>query len=266
VTAEATTVRLVGVDTPETVHPRMPVERFGREVTQFPEGLVGGKFVRVEYEPRGSRLDRYGRALADLCLEPGGLFVNREIIAKGYGRAYTKDLFRFLADLRTAERSAREKQLGPWAPETGSGMTEPIDSMVYVTRTGPKYHRAGCRTLARSSSATPIPLDRAVARVFPVLGVQAAHRVSPLSLRSRWSQCPPNRPRARQGDRRADLDNFPAPVPGGHPCAGILAAAFARGRKGRNPHNARLVIPTVDGQPGLAVFFSEKGLSCVPPF
>jgi micrococcal nuclease len=82
-------VRLIGVDTPETVHPSKPVERFGREATRFLKDLVEGKSVRVEYEPGAARLDRYSRTLAYLYIEPGGLFVNREIVARGYGHAYT---------------------------------------------------------------------------------------------------------------------------------------------------------------------------------
>jgi len=40
-----TRVRLIGVDTPETVHPRKPVERFGREASNFTKGLLEGKSV-----------------------------------------------------------------------------------------------------------------------------------------------------------------------------------------------------------------------------
>jgi hypothetical protein len=116
-----------------------------------------------------TRLDRYGRTLAYLYLKPAGLFVNHEIVAYGFGHAYVKYPFRFMEDFRAAERSAREKQLGLWAQETGTGTTEPIDTTVYITRTGTKHHRDGCRTLARSSSVTPIPLDRAVVRYSPCL-------------------------------------------------------------------------------------------------
>jgi micrococcal nuclease len=95
-------VRLIGVDSPETVHPSKPVERFGREASRFLKDLVEGKSVRVEYEPGASRLDRYGRTLAYLYVEPGGLFVNREIIARGFGHAYTAYPFRFMEDFRAA--------------------------------------------------------------------------------------------------------------------------------------------------------------------
>jgi micrococcal nuclease len=110
-------VRLIGVDAPESVDPRKPVERFARESAAFLRQLVDGKRVRLAYEPAGVRVDKYGRLLAYLYLEPGGLFVNREIVAKGFGHAYTAYPFAYLEDFRAAERSAREKGLGLWGPD-----------------------------------------------------------------------------------------------------------------------------------------------------
>ena len=43
--------------------------------------------MRLAYEPAGAQMDKYGRLLAYLYLEPGGTFVNREIVAKGFGFA-----------------------------------------------------------------------------------------------------------------------------------------------------------------------------------
>lgn len=149
--------RLIGVDTPETVHPSKPVERFGREASAFLRELAEGKAVRVEYEPAGDRRDRYGRLLVYLWRADDSRFVNREIIARGFGHAYTRYPFRFMEDFRKAERSAREKGLGLWAPEVKPPAPAPPSAVdgkatVYVTRTGAKYHAAGCRHLARSSA------------------------------------------------------------------------------------------------------------------
>jgi micrococcal nuclease len=107
------TVRLIGVDTPETVHPTKPVQYFGREASTFLRTLVLNQSVHVEYDQ--TRLDRYGRTLAYVYLESGAL-VNLEIIRQGYGFAYTAFPFRFMAEFRAAEREARERQLGLWAP------------------------------------------------------------------------------------------------------------------------------------------------------
>jgi hypothetical protein len=60
-------VRLIGVDTPETKHPKKPVQRFGKEATAFTKRRVEGKEVRLGYDQQ--RKDKYDRA--GLCLLGG---------------------------------------------------------------------------------------------------------------------------------------------------------------------------------------------------
>jgi endonuclease YncB( thermonuclease family) len=110
------TVRLIGVDTPEAVHPQKPVERFGREASDFLKGLLRGQSVRLEYDPISNRQDRYGRLLAYAYLADGR-FVNREIIASGYGFAYTKYPCRHLEEFRAVEARSRMTKVGMWADE-----------------------------------------------------------------------------------------------------------------------------------------------------
>lgn len=105
-------VRLIGVDTPETKHPKKPVEYFGREASRFTAKLVEGKRVRLEYD--WQRVDRYGRTLAYVYLADG-TFVNAEIVKQGYGYAYTKYPFKYLEEFRALEREAREAARGLWA-------------------------------------------------------------------------------------------------------------------------------------------------------
>jgi micrococcal nuclease len=150
-----TTVRLVGVDTPESVDPRKPVQRFGHEAAEFLRGLIDGKTVRLAYEPAGARVDKYGRLLAYLYREPDGLFINREIVAQGFGFAYVKYPFAHMDDFRAAERAARENGLGLWGPDPASEKAT-AETTVFVTKSGTKYHRAGCRALAKSSIAIPL--------------------------------------------------------------------------------------------------------------
>jgi len=104
-------VRLIGVDTPETVHPQKPVERYGKEASVFTRALAEGKRVRLEYDQQ--RTDKYGRTLAYIYLEDG-TFLNAEIIKKGYGFAYTRFPFKHLEQFRQLERRAREEGRGLW--------------------------------------------------------------------------------------------------------------------------------------------------------
>jgi len=104
-------VRLIGVDTPETVHPSKPVEYFGKEASEFTKCMVEGKRIRLEYD--WQKRDKYGRLLAYVYLLDG-TFLNAEIIKQGYGFAYTRFPFKYLEEFRQYERAARENQKGLW--------------------------------------------------------------------------------------------------------------------------------------------------------
>ena len=104
-------LRLIGVDTPETKHPKKPVEYFGKEAYLFTKNMVEGKEVRLEYDQ--TRRDKYNRILAYVYLLDG-TFLNAEIIKQGYGFAYTKYPFKYMEDFRQYEREARENKRELW--------------------------------------------------------------------------------------------------------------------------------------------------------
>ena len=62
-------VRLIGVDTPETVRPNTPVEYYGKEASAFTKKMVEGKDVKLEYD--WQQRDKYGRLLAYVYLMDG---------------------------------------------------------------------------------------------------------------------------------------------------------------------------------------------------
>jgi endonuclease YncB( thermonuclease family) len=107
-------VRLIGVDTPETVHPTRGVERFGKEAATFTRRLAEGQRVQLEGDPGSASTDRYGRSLAYVFL-PDGRLLNLEIVSQGYGFAYTKYPFTRMEEFRGAESEAREQRRGLWA-------------------------------------------------------------------------------------------------------------------------------------------------------
>ena len=104
-------VRLIGVDTPETKHPRKPVQRFGKEAYNFTWRMAEGKKVRLEFDQ--NQRDRYKRLLAYVYLEDG-TFLNAEIVKQGYGHAYTKFPFKYMNEFRNYEREARLRKRGLW--------------------------------------------------------------------------------------------------------------------------------------------------------
>lgn len=81
-------VRLIGIDTPETKDPNRPVGCFGQEATTFMATLVPpGTPVRLvgDVEQR----DRYDRLLAYVYRRSDGLFVNAELLRRGYAQLLT---------------------------------------------------------------------------------------------------------------------------------------------------------------------------------
>lgn len=106
-------VRLIGVDTPETKHPDLPVEPLGREATAFVRSLIGEEPVRLEFDRE--RLDRYQRLLAYVWL-PDGRLLNEELIRAGFSAAvtgypYRQDMKRRFVE---AEAQARAAGVGMW--------------------------------------------------------------------------------------------------------------------------------------------------------
>ena len=80
-------VRLLGIDTPETVDPRRPVGCYGPEASAFTKHLVTGRTVTLRYDRELH--DRYGRFLAYVWLTGRRpLFVNAELVRRGYARSY----------------------------------------------------------------------------------------------------------------------------------------------------------------------------------
>jgi micrococcal nuclease len=81
-------VRLIGVDAPETKDPRRPVGCFGREASRFLISLLPrGTTVRLVGDVESE--DRYGRLLAYVYRRADGLFVNAELVRQGYAHVLT---------------------------------------------------------------------------------------------------------------------------------------------------------------------------------
>jgi micrococcal nuclease len=76
------TVRLLGIDTPETHHPTKPVECFGPEAASYTKAQLRGRSVQLEVDIEAR--DRYGRRLAYVIVD--GERFNDELLRLGYAR------------------------------------------------------------------------------------------------------------------------------------------------------------------------------------
>jgi len=106
-------VRLMGVDTPETVKEDTPVEPWGPEATQFTREFTSGGNLRLQFDRE--RVDQYGRYLAYVWV--GDRMLNEELLRAGLARwepgyHYSQAMKnRF----RKAQREAQEAHRGIWS-------------------------------------------------------------------------------------------------------------------------------------------------------
>ena len=107
------TVRLLGIDTPETVHPSKPIECFGPEASAFTKAtLIKGSAVKLvrDVEPR----DRYQRLLVYLFLADGTLF-NQLLIDRGFARTLSiEPNTAFASQFAAYESNAKNRRVGLW--------------------------------------------------------------------------------------------------------------------------------------------------------
>jgi micrococcal nuclease len=112
-------VRLIGMNTPETVAPGRPVECFGPEASQFAKDRLEGARVLLELDPSQGETDRYDRTLGYIWTvtdsgDPRELF-NVASIRGGYAeeRQYGKP-FAWQSEFIEAERQAQNERAGLW--------------------------------------------------------------------------------------------------------------------------------------------------------
>ncbi|WP_409305227.1 thermonuclease family protein [Peribacillus sp. SCS-155] len=110
------TVRLLLVDTPETVHPDKPVQPFGREASDYVKKLLAPG-TAIEVETGISERDKYGRLLAYLYVD--GQMANKLLIEKGLARVayvYAPNT-KYIDEFRSLQEDAKKKKLGIWSIE-----------------------------------------------------------------------------------------------------------------------------------------------------
>ncbi|HEY5805784.1 MAG TPA: thermonuclease family protein [Candidatus Saccharimonadales bacterium] len=127
---QSETVRMIGVDTPETHRPDTPVQCYGPAASAYTKNLIGTQKVRLEADPTNQNRDRYNRLLRYVYL-PDGRLVQAELIQNGYGFAYTSFPFTKKTDFIKLEEQAKANNKGLWGnctvtEENGRKQTNPV--------------------------------------------------------------------------------------------------------------------------------------------
>lgn len=112
VVIDGVTVRLIGIDTPETRHPSKTVQCFGEEASAYARERLEGKRVKYAGDGEGEGRDKYGRLLA-YVYDDEGLF-NADMVRKGYAFAYVRFPFKYRDRFVKYEIEAMNRKLGLW--------------------------------------------------------------------------------------------------------------------------------------------------------
>jgi micrococcal nuclease len=112
-------IRLLYIDTPETVKPNTPVQCYGPEASSFSKkSLKVGSEIFLKSDKESE--DRYGRSLRILYKNENEVdnfekSYNYELVSKGYGVAkfYSPNSF-YKKEMLAGEQNAKENSLGIW--------------------------------------------------------------------------------------------------------------------------------------------------------
>ena len=109
-------VRLIGVDTPESVHPNSKKNNeYGKQASNYTKNLLERKVVKLEFDV--SPRDKYGRLVAYVYLEDGEM-LNKKLLKKGYAQVATyPPNVKYVEDFKTIQKEARENKVGFWAKD-----------------------------------------------------------------------------------------------------------------------------------------------------
>lgn len=159
-------VRYIGIDTPETVDPRKPVQCFGVEASKKNKELVENKMVRLEKDITDR--DKYHRLLRYVWL--GDTLINEKLVEQGFAKSYSypPDI-KYQNKFVVAEAKARVDKLGLWtACLSGTAPTATITPSSTTTKkstsnpsctikgnisaSGEKiYHSQGCGSYTKTT-------------------------------------------------------------------------------------------------------------------
>lgn len=151
-----TSVRLIGVNTPETVDSRTTVECFGVEASNYLKSKLSGKTVRISADSTQGDRDKYSRLLRYVYLD--GEDVGLSIISGGYGHEYTYNLpYAHQAAYKKAQSDASANNRGLWAPGVCDSESSSISGSTPSANQQPQSTRAqDCRikgNISQSSGA-----------------------------------------------------------------------------------------------------------------
>lgn len=119
-------IRIIGINTPETVDPRKKSECMGKEASEKAIQLFASqKTIILESDPSQSNRDKYDRLLRFVWMNDGTTDYGRLMISLGYAQEYTYDLpYKYQLQYREEEQKARELKVGLWTADACNTLSQ----------------------------------------------------------------------------------------------------------------------------------------------
>jgi len=111
---EEKTIRMLAVDTPESVHPTKGIEYYGKEASDYTCNKVkNAKKIEIEYDDNSDKTDKYDRLLVWVFTD--GTLLQKDLVSNGYAKvAYLYDDYKYTSILEQEQELASAKNIGIW--------------------------------------------------------------------------------------------------------------------------------------------------------
>ena len=127
---EEITARFLAIDTPESVHPTIGEEKYGKEASDYTcDRLTNAKEIILEFDANSDKTDKYDRYLVWIFVD--GELLQEELIEMGYAEvAYLYDDYKYTEQLEKVQEKAKSKKIGIWSLESTSIQDTSVETSI----------------------------------------------------------------------------------------------------------------------------------------
>lgn len=123
---EEVRARFLAIDTPESVHPNINPEVYGKDASEYTcKLLTNATKIELEYDDNSDKQDKYNRELVWVFVD--GELLQEKLISVGYAEVkYLYGDYKYTEQLNKVQEKAKEDKLGIWALEETDAETEDV--------------------------------------------------------------------------------------------------------------------------------------------
>lgn len=127
------TIRMLSIDTPESVKPNTNIEYYGKEASEYTcNRLKKAKKIVLEYDPNSDKFDKYDRILAWVFVDDK--LLQEELVELGYAKvAYLYNDYKYVDILKEKQELASAKNIGIWNEEAKNNFEKTLSTDITVS-------------------------------------------------------------------------------------------------------------------------------------